>query len=81
MSFYYSLRFGSLKLISFCFYILGCLYGIYFSGITRTDILLVSVVALGIAFSADLLWNWVLKRNGILVPGTAEELVFDETVG
>lgn len=81
MAVYYAFRFGSLKVFTVFFYLLMCFSAVYLNHHYILDILWGSAYAVLVAFSTDIAWNWLLKRKGILVPGTSEELNFNETVG
>lgn len=74
MSVYYALRFGALRLPTSLFYLLICFLAVYLNQETVLDIIGSSFFAIGTAFSTDMIWNWLLKRKGIIVPGTSEEL-------
>jgi len=81
MAVYYAFRFGALKVFTLFFFILMCFSAVYLNHHYILDILWGSAYALMVAFSTDMIWNWLLKRQGIIVPGTSEELRPNETVG
>jgi membrane-associated phospholipid phosphatase len=69
MAFYYALRFGALRKSTFAFYLLMCFSAVYLNHHYVLDVLCGSAYALAVAFTTDLVWNWKLKRSGVLVPG------------
>lgn len=77
MAVYYAFRFGSLKRFTTFFYILMCFSAVYLNHHYLLDIIWGSAYALAVAFSTDMIWNWLLKKQGFVVPGTAEDLVTD----
>jgi len=81
MAVYYAFRFGALQVFTLFFFILMCFSAVYLNHHYILDILWGSAYALMVAFSTDMIWNWLLKRQGIIVPGTSEELRTNETVG
>lgn len=66
---YYALRFGSLRWPAFVFYLMVILArgpeGIRAVG----ESVVVTFFALVVAFSVDMMWNHLLKRKGVIVPG------------
>lgn len=75
MAVYYAFRFGSLKVFTTVFYLLMCFSAVYLNHHYILDVLWGSVYAIVVAFSTDMIWNWLLKRRGVIVPGTSEELI------
>lgn len=69
MSFYYALRFGSLRIFTFLFYCLVSFAAVYLNHHYILDVIWGTVYAIAVAFSIDMLWNYNLKRKGIVVPG------------
>lgn len=80
MAVYYAYRFGSLKAFTVFFYLLMCFSAVYLNHHYILDILWGSAYALIVAFSTDMIWNWLLKRRGVIVPGTSEELTVQPQV-
>lgn len=68
MSFYYALRFGSLRAFTLAFYLWMCFSAVYLNHHYILDILWGSAYALGVAFSTDMIWNYQLKKSGVIVP-------------
>ena len=69
MGVYYGLRFGALRRSLMAFYLLICFFAIYLSHQSVLDVLRGSALAITVVFSIDLIWNWKLKKAGIVVPG------------
>ncbi len=67
ISFYYALRFGSLRILTLGFYLLMCFSAVYLNHHYILDVLVGSIYALAVAFVIDMYWNHRFKRKGIVV--------------
>lgn len=74
ISVYYAFRFGALKKFTVFFYALMCFSAVYLNHHYVLDLIWGSVYAVVTAFSIDMIWNWKLKRAGIIVPGVDPRL-------
>lgn len=69
MAVYYAFRFGALRSFTLAFYLLMCFSAVYLNHHYVLDVIWGSAYAIAVAFSTDLIWNWKLKRAGVIVPG------------
>jgi hypothetical protein len=69
MATYYAFRFGAARTFTLSFYLLMCFSAVYLNHHYLLDIIWGSAYALGTCLAMDAIWNWKLKRAGILVPG------------